>query len=335
MTTMLPEYLAPLKKALDFILLSQYPNGGWPQRYPLRYEFVHDGLPDYTSLYTLNDNAMSNTIDVLLDAYVQLGDERYLEAARRGGDFFMISQGPEGQAGWAEQFDMNLQPCWGRTHEPPAFMPRQTLNTLYTLAQLYLFTGDRRYLRPFPAAMDWLARCELRARDDGSIETARLYEPGTNLPYIVEVEEERNEEGYQLYDFRPVDKKSYLETQKASKGDKHPVVMQTQGRVNTFNLASVEAQYERIKAASPEESQDLYKEFFGPHPRKPSTPGSQEIEEIIHAMNDKGAWIEDIEIWDYKPGQMIEEKKTIRGFSLGTYISHMEKMMDYYYLLNE
>ena len=52
-------------------------------------------------------------------------------------------------------------------------------------------------------------------------------------------------------------------------------------------------------------------------------------------MNDNGAWIEDIEIWDYKPGQMIDEKKNIRGFSVGTYISHMGMMMDYYYLLNE
>jgi hypothetical protein len=183
--------------------------------------------------------------------------------------------------------------------------------------------------------MDWLARCELRTREDGSIETARLYEPGSNLPYIVELMEERNEQGYQLYHFRPVDKESYLETQKASAEDPHPVVKQTQGRVNAFKLASVEAQYERIKAASPEERQGLYRELFGPRQRKQSRPGSREIEEIILAMNDEGAWIEDIEIWDYKPGQMIEEKKTIRGFSVGTYISHMEKMMAYYKQLNK
>ena len=102
-----------------------------------------------------------------------------------------------------------------------------------------------------------------------------------NLPYIVKVEEERNEEGYQLYHFRPVDKKSYLETQQASAEDPHPVVKQTQGRVNAFNLASVEAQYERIKTASPEERQGLYREFFGLRPRKQSRPDIREIEEII------------------------------------------------------
>lgn len=329
MTTMLPEYLIPLQKALDFILVSQYPNGGWPQRYPLRYEFVHDGLPDYTSLYTLNDNAISNTINVLLDAYEQLGDERYLEAARRGGDFFIISQGPEGQAGWAEQFDMDLQPCWGRTHEPPAFMPRQTLNTVYTLEKLFLFTGDRRYLRPVPAALDWLVKCSLRELENGSIETARLYEPGSNLPYKVDVLEERNDKGYQLYDFYPVDKDTYLEAQAASARDKHPVVIQTQGRRNSFNLNAVIAQYERLKASSPDERQELYKELFGPRQMRRRNPDSNEIEGIINSMNDNGAWIEDIEIWDYKPGHMIDKRKTIRGFSVGTYISHMRMMMDY------
>lgn len=121
METLEAAYLPPLRKALDFILISQYPNGGWPQRYPLRYEFAHDGFPDYTSFYTLNDGAMNSIIDVLLEAYQALGNEEYLEAARRGGDFFMIAQGPEGHAAWTDQFDMSLQPATGRTHEPASF----------------------------------------------------------------------------------------------------------------------------------------------------------------------------------------------------------------------
>lgn len=329
MTTLLPEYLAPLRKALDFILLSQYPNGGWPQRYPLRYEFVHDGFADYTSMYTLNDNAMSGIIRVLLDAFEQLGDERYLEAARRGGDFFMVSQGPEGQAGWAEQYDMNLQPCWGRTHEPPSFMPRQTVNTLYSLAQLYLFTGDRRYLRPFPAALDWLFESGLRTTGNGSVEFARLYEPGTNLPIKVEVLEERNHEGYDLYKFTPVDRETYLGARAASADDPHAVVKQVQGRPVYFNMDKLIAWYERIKAASPKERQKLYQELFKPVKQKKAKPAYEEIEKLIGAMNEEGAWIEDIQIWDYQPDRMIEGKKTIRGISVGNYIKRMRRMMDY------
>jgi hypothetical protein len=141
MKTFDPAYLEPLKKALNFMLISQYPNGGWPQRFPLRYEFVHDGLADYTSYYTLNDNAMNNIIDVLLEAYDFFGDERYLEAARRGGDFFMISQGSEGKAAWTDQYDMNLQPAWGRTHEPASLQVRYTTSTINELEKLFLYTN--------------------------------------------------------------------------------------------------------------------------------------------------------------------------------------------------
>ncbi|HUG38525.1 MAG TPA: pectate lyase, partial [Candidatus Limnocylindrales bacterium] len=59
-------YREPLLKALGFVLLSQYPNGAWPQRYPLRHDYVHEGLPDYTSFYTLNDGAAEANIELLL-----------------------------------------------------------------------------------------------------------------------------------------------------------------------------------------------------------------------------------------------------------------------------
>jgi hypothetical protein len=272
---------------------------------------------------------MSNTISLLLDAYEQLGDERYLEAARRGGDFFMVSQGPEDQAGWAEQYDMNLQPCWGRTHEPPSFMPRQTVNTLYSLAQLYLFTGDRRYLRPFPAALDWLSESGLRSTNNGSVEFARLYEPGTNLPIKVEVLEERNQEGYDLYQFTPVDRETYLEARAASADDPHAVVKQVQGRPVYFNMDELISWYERLKTASPKVRQDLYQELFKPVKQKKAKPAYEEMEQLIGAMNNEGAWIEDIEMWDYQPGCMIEGKKTLRGISVGNYIQRMRRMMNY------
>jgi rhamnogalacturonyl hydrolase YesR len=87
-------YKRPLLKALNFILTAQYPNGAWPQRYPLRYEFSHDGFPDYTSYYTLNDGSAKSNIEVLVEAYERLGDKRYLESAKRAVDFLVLVQGP-------------------------------------------------------------------------------------------------------------------------------------------------------------------------------------------------------------------------------------------------
>ncbi len=97
LATLDPAYKEPLDRALAFIRLAQYPNGGWPQRFPLRYEFAHDGLADYTSYYTNNDGVIPGNIELLVEAYERLGDERNLEAARRGMDFLISLQGPEGQ----------------------------------------------------------------------------------------------------------------------------------------------------------------------------------------------------------------------------------------------
>lgn len=33
-----PAYRAPLEKTIRFVLESQYPIGGWPQRYPLKHD---------------------------------------------------------------------------------------------------------------------------------------------------------------------------------------------------------------------------------------------------------------------------------------------------------
>ena len=99
LTTRETKYRLALRTALNFIVLAQYKNGAWPQRYPLRYEFSHDGFPDYTSYYTLNDGSAKSNIEVLLEAAEKLGDRRYFEAAKRGVEFMILVQGPPDQAG--------------------------------------------------------------------------------------------------------------------------------------------------------------------------------------------------------------------------------------------
>ena len=52
---------------------SQYPIGGWPQRYPLHYEYVKGDKEDYTSFITINDGVHTNNINFLLACYTLLG----------------------------------------------------------------------------------------------------------------------------------------------------------------------------------------------------------------------------------------------------------------------
>lgn len=61
--TLDPKYKYPVERCLDFVLESQYPIGGWPQRYPLHYEYVKGDKEDYTSFITINDGVHTNNIN--------------------------------------------------------------------------------------------------------------------------------------------------------------------------------------------------------------------------------------------------------------------------------
>lgn len=109
-------------KGLDFILGAQYPNGGWPQVYPLEGDY-HDDI-------TFNDDAMTRILE-LLQAIKQ--NERYysfLDDSRRkkaAGAFeaglhcllsLQIIQSGN-KAGWCAQYDpLTLKPSAARKMEP-------------------------------------------------------------------------------------------------------------------------------------------------------------------------------------------------------------------------
>ena len=70
-----PRYRPALNNAIQFVLDSQYPIGGWPQRYPAKPDF----MPDYTSFITFNDDVAAENIDFLLQCYQTLGDPRLVD----------------------------------------------------------------------------------------------------------------------------------------------------------------------------------------------------------------------------------------------------------------
>jgi PelA/Pel-15E family pectate lyase len=170
------KYLSAVEYGLAFMLKSQFENGAWPQRYPL-------ASKGYSRWYTFNDNAINDCISVMLDAYHIYGYEEYLESAKRGGDFIIASQLPEPQAGWAQQYDHDMKPASARWFEPAAVNGAATPRNIRTLVELYLETGEEKYLKPIPAAVDWLERSRM---EDGK--WARFYELGTNRPVYVNMD---------------------------------------------------------------------------------------------------------------------------------------------------
>jgi PelA/Pel-15E family pectate lyase len=166
-------YHDSVKYALEFMLESQFPNGAWPQVYP---------LPErgYSRYYTFNDNAMNDCIAVMLGAYRIYSDARCLNSAKKGGDFIIASQLPAPQSGWAQQYDHDMKPAPARWFEPAACCSAVTVRNVHTLIELYLETGEDKYLKPIPSALNWLERSKL---PEGV--WARFYELETNRPIYV------------------------------------------------------------------------------------------------------------------------------------------------------
>ena len=175
-TTKDEKYLSAVKYGLDFMLESQFENGAWPQRYPL-------ASSGYSRWYTFNDNDINDCISVMLDAYHIYGDEKYMDSVKRCGDFIIASQLPEPQAGWAQQYNYDMKPASARWFEPAAVNGAATPRNIRTLIDLYLEIGDEKYLKPIPAAINWLERSRL---EDGR--WARFYELGTNKPLYVNMD---------------------------------------------------------------------------------------------------------------------------------------------------
>ncbi|MBI5086050.1 MAG: hypothetical protein HZB13_15805 [Acidobacteria bacterium] len=197
--------------ALESLMKAQYPNGAWPQRYsrfpeakdfpvvrasyPESYAKVYPGA-DYRGHYTFNDNSIVDTIDMFLEAARIYGEEKYQEAAERGGGFILLAQMPEPQPGWAQQYDKEMHPAWARRFEPPGVTGGESQGVMQMLLVLYRETGNRKYLEPMRRALAYYRRSllppeenpsEIRRRQcPGDTPClARFYELRTNRPLYI------------------------------------------------------------------------------------------------------------------------------------------------------
>jgi PelA/Pel-15E family pectate lyase len=158
-------YKPALDRAIQFVLDSQYPIGGWPQRYPLKYEFSKNGKPDYTSYLTFNDDVAWENISFLILCYQVLGEQRLLDPITRGMNFFLVSQQGAPNPGWALQYTLDVKPAAARTYEPLALSTHTTANNIDHMLTFYELTGDTKFLARVPDAIDWLERVRLPKPD--------------------------------------------------------------------------------------------------------------------------------------------------------------------------
>jgi hypothetical protein len=178
--------------ALGHLMEAQYPNGAWPQRFsappdPAKHPVKKASYPedwsrtypgkDYQGFYTFNDNTIADMIETMFEAWRIYGKAAYQASAEKGGGFILLSQMPEPQPGWAQQYNADMEPAWARKFEPPAVTGGESFGVMQTLITLARQTGDKAWLKPLPAAIAYFQRSRLA---DGRF--ARFYELKTNTP---------------------------------------------------------------------------------------------------------------------------------------------------------
>ena len=309
-TTLDPAYRVPLDKVIGFILESQYPIGGWPQRYPLRDDHPANGHADYTPCLTFNDGVTTGNIDFLLEAYGQLGNEAYKEAAMRGMYFVAIAQLGTPQAGWAQQYDLDLTPAGARSFEPQSLCTSTTCGNIRTLMRFYKMTGDRRFLRGIPDALDWLDNSFLpEGHSDQGHTHAQFVELGTNNPLYAHREGTCREDGRYWVDSEP---------------GNFPGHYGMQARIDVDSLRE---EYGRVAALSPEEATAQYAAQQNASPAA-QTIAPETARALIDSLNARGAWVEDLSVpdyldWKYRP------RRHFRGISTRTYVRNMRALAAY------
>ena len=152
-----------LLRGLDYIFDAQFPNGGWPQCYPLEGKY-HDEI-------TLNDNAMTHILELLRDIAAGLPEFAFVDDAHRTRARAAFAAGlrcivqmqvvQNGQpAVWCAQHDpLTLAPAAARLKEPVSLSGGESGDLLLFLMRLPEPSPE--VVRAIESALAWFERARL------------------------------------------------------------------------------------------------------------------------------------------------------------------------------
>ena len=134
------EYRAAFLRGLDYLIAAQFPNGGWPQVWPLQGGY-HDAV-------TMNDGAMLNVLELLRTISEGEEDFGFVSAEKRsragagfqrGLDCLLAAQVVVDQRRtiWCQQYEaLTLQPASARNYEMPSLASGESGGILLFLMQI-------------------------------------------------------------------------------------------------------------------------------------------------------------------------------------------------------
>ena len=192
------EWQRAFNRGLAYIFAAQYPNGGWPQNYPL------DG--GYHDSITFNDGAMTDILLLLREVAAGQGEFAFVSSEHRSQATWSEKRGlacllrcqvkvASRLTAWAQQCDMlTLAPTSARNYEMPAISSGESAAILGYLMTLEQPSAD--VVRAVHAAAAWMEETKLQnvawgPAENGSGKTirpspgagplwARYYEIGSN-----------------------------------------------------------------------------------------------------------------------------------------------------------
>ena len=173
-------YRAAFLRGIDYLLAAQFPNGGWPQVWPLEGGY-HDAI-------TYNDSAMTQVMDIM--SHVADGRDEYLfvpidirvraaASFARGIHCVLATQimGSGKLAVWAQQYDaLTLNPVSARNYEMPAESSGESADLLMMLMN-DLPHPTAKEQQSIRAAAAWLKKVAINGQSYGRTADGRGLSP--------------------------------------------------------------------------------------------------------------------------------------------------------------
>jgi len=155
---------AGISTGIRFLLAAQYPNGGWPQYFPLR--------SDYSRQITYNDDAMVHVMELLRDIAAVKAPFAFVDRATREQATKAVDMGIQvtlaaqvkvsGKlTSWCAQHDARtLEPCRARTYELPSLSGRESVGIIRFLMSIDQPSAG--VVRAIEAGVEWVRSSAIR-----------------------------------------------------------------------------------------------------------------------------------------------------------------------------